>query len=94
MYPVEIYENITTGTVILQLSAKDQDLSVNTDLRYSIVSGNSLDRFFIDAYSGVLYVKSAIDRDPPRNENAFLLTVSTLTTSPFVLGVNSFQINI
>lgn len=74
-YPVEIYENITSGSVILQLSAQDQDLGVNTGLRYYIVSGNTLGRFFIDSYSGVLYVKSPIDRDPPRNENAFLLTV-------------------
>jgi len=75
VYPVEIYENITTGTAILQLSAQDQDLGVNTGLRYYIVSGNGLERFFIDGFSGVLYVKSPIDRDPPRNENAFLLTV-------------------
>lgn len=73
---MQIYENITTGSSILQLSAQDQD--VKTGLRYSIVSGNSPERFFIDVYSGVLYVKDAIDRDPPRNENAFLLTVRLL----------------
>ena len=75
VYPVEIYENITSGSVILQLSAQDQDLGVNTGVRYYIVSGNTLGRFFIDSYSGALYVKGPIDRDPPRNENAFLLTV-------------------
>ncbi|XP_067054992.1 protocadherin Fat 4-like [Acropora muricata] len=73
LYSVQIYENVTTGSAILQLSAQDQD--VKTSLQYSIVSGNSLERFFIDAYSGVLYVKNPIDRDPPKNENAFLLTV-------------------
>lgn len=78
MYPVEIYENITSGTAILRLSAEDKDLGLNTGLRYHIVSGNSLGRFFIDAFSGVLYVKSSIDRDPPNNENAFLLTVKKL----------------
>ena len=76
LYSVQIYENVTTGSAILQLSAQDQD--VKTGLQYSIVSGNSLERFFIDAYSGVLYVKTPIDRDPPKNENAFLLTVRFL----------------
>lgn len=75
LYQVDIFENITTGTAILQLSAQDSDLDVNTGLQYSIVSGNSLERFFIDAFSGVLYVKSPIDRDPPNNETSFLLTV-------------------
>lgn len=75
VYPIEIFENITTGTAILQLSAQDKDLSINTKMQYYIVSGNSLERFFIDVFSGVLYVKSPIDRDPPRNEDSFLLTV-------------------
>ena len=75
LYRVEIYENITTGSAILQLSAQDRDLDAITGLRYSIVSGNSLGRFFIDAFSGVIYTKRPIDRDPPSNETSFLLTV-------------------
>ena len=81
LYQVDIFENITTGTAILQVSAQDRDLDVLIGLRYSIVSGNSLKRFFIDTFSGVIYVKSPIDRDPPRNETSFLLTVITLNTS-------------
>ena len=75
LYHVEIYENITTGTAILQLSAQDRDDNVNMALRYSIVSGNNFERFFIDVFSGIIYVKSPIDRDPPMNESSFLLTV-------------------
>lgn len=75
LYHVEIYENITTGTAILQLSAQDRDDNVNMALRYSIFSGNNLERFFIDVFSGIIYVKSPIDRDPPMNESSFLLTV-------------------
>ena len=75
LYHVEIYENITTGTAILQLSAQDRDDNANMALRYSIVSGNNLERFFIDVFSGIIYVKSPIDRDPPMNESSFLLTV-------------------
>ena len=72
---MDIFEKITTGTAILHLSAQDRDLDAFIGLRYSIVSGNSLERFFIDAFSGVIYVKSPIDRDPPRSETSFLLTV-------------------
>ena len=78
---MDIFENITTGTAILQVSAQDRDIDVLMGLRYSIVSGNSLERFFIDTFSGVIYVKSPIDRDPPRNETSFLLTVITLNRS-------------
>ena len=75
---MDIFENITTGAAVLQVSAQDRDIDVLIGLRYSIVSGNSLERFFIDAFSGVIYVKSPIDRDPPRSETSFLLTVITL----------------
>lgn len=75
LYAVDIFENITTGTAILHLSAQDRDVDVLIGLQYSIVGGNSLERFFIDAFSGVIYVKSPIDRDPPRSETSFLLTV-------------------
>ena len=75
---MDIFENITTGTAILQVTAQDRDIDEPMGLRYSIVSGNSLERFFIDTLSGVIYVKSLIDRDPPRNETSFLLTVITL----------------
>ena len=81
LYEVDIFENITTGSAILQVSAQDRDIDVLMGLRYSIVSGNSLERLFIDTFSGVIYVKSPIDRDPPRNETSFLLTVITLNRS-------------
>ncbi|XP_078366665.1 protocadherin Fat 4-like [Oculina patagonica] len=86
LYQVDIFENITTGTAVLQLSAQDRDLDTNIGLRYSIVSGNSLGRFFIDAFSGVLYVKSPIDRDPPNNESSFLLTVMAKDDGKFSLN--------
>ena len=78
LYQVDIFENITTGAAVLHVPAQDRDIDVLMGLRYSIVSGNSLERFFIDAFSGVIYVKSPIDRDPPRSETSFLLTVITL----------------
>lgn len=81
LYQVDIFENITTGTAILQVSAQDRDIDELMGLRYSIVSGNSLERFFIDALSGAIYVKSPIDRDPPRSETSFLLTVIALNRS-------------
>lgn len=60
----------------MQVKALDSDDGKNRVLKYSIVSGNSLGRFFIDASSGILYVKSALDRDAPRNEDSFTLTVT------------------
>ncbi|XP_068675919.1 protocadherin Fat 4-like [Montipora foliosa] len=99
VYPVQIYENITTGSAILQLSAQDPDVDDNMAIRYSIIKGNTLERFFIDDYSGVLYVRSPIDRDPPRNENAFLLTVmandegQTSLNSTTKVSITVFDVN-
>lgn len=86
MYQVDIFENITTGTAILQVSAQDRDIDQLMGLRYSIVSGNSLERFFIDTFSGVIYVKSPIDRDPPRSETSFLLTVMKHEIDRYING--------
>lgn len=44
-------------------------------LRYFIVSGNNFERFFIDVFSGIIYVKSFIDRDLLMNESFFLFMV-------------------
>lgn len=76
LYTITIPENTAVGKEILQVTAVDSDEDKNRALQYSIVSGNSLERFFIDVNSGTLYVRSVLDRDPPRNEVSFTLTVS------------------
>ena len=77
LYHVSIHENITTGTQIIQVVATDRDLGHNMKLQYSLVGGNELERFLIDEHSGQVYVQRPVDRDPPNDETAFLLKVST-----------------
>lgn len=76
LYSLTIPENVAVGKDILKVQAIDSDEGSNREIYYSIVSGNSPDRFFIDASSGILYVKGALDRDPPRNEVLFNLKVN------------------
>ena len=75
LYSVTIPENITLGTQVIRMSADDQDSGHNRLIEYSIIRGNGLGRFVVDASSGRLTVRTPVDRDPPNNETSFLLTV-------------------
>lgn len=75
IYTLTIPENHGVGKEVLQVTAQDSDDGKNRVLEYTIISGNSLGRFFIDSISGKLYIKSVLDRDPPRSEESFTLTV-------------------
>ncbi|EDO34817.1 predicted protein [Nematostella vectensis] len=85
-YSLTIPEDTAPGTGIIQVQARDIDSGISQNLHYSIVSGNSLGRFFIDSSSARVYVKSPLDRDPPRNEGAYTLevtiTISDVNDSP------------
>ncbi|XP_048580487.1 cadherin-23-like isoform X2 [Nematostella vectensis] len=74
-YSLTIPEDTAPGTGIIQVQARDIDSGISQNLHYSIVSGNSLGRFFIDSSSARVYVKSPLDRDPPRNEGAYTLEI-------------------
>ena len=59
------------------IRATDEDSGNNKILEYSFVDGNELGNFFIDMNSGRITVMKKIDRDPPRNQTTFNITVST-----------------
>ncbi|XP_056131020.1 protocadherin Fat 2 [Lampris incognitus] len=62
-YSTEISEGLTPGTPIMQVTASDQDSSVNSLVRYSIVSGDPLQQFSIHPRSGEITVRTALDRE-------------------------------
>lgn len=47
----------------LQVTATDQDGPINSLLRYSIVSGDPLQQFFIHSRTGEITVRTALDRE-------------------------------
>lgn len=70
---VSIFENATINTELVRFRATDPDLGVNSEVRYSIVSGNRRDTFHIDVVTGVLYLHKRLDFE---DISAYVLNVS------------------
>ncbi|XP_035505640.2 protocadherin Fat 2 isoform X2 [Scophthalmus maximus] len=62
-YSAEIWEDVTPGSLVMKVTATDQDGPVNNLLRYSIVSGDPLQQFSIHPRSGEITVRTAVDRE-------------------------------
>uniref|UniRef100_A0A667YH43 FAT atypical cadherin 2 n=1 Tax=Myripristis murdjan TaxID=586833 RepID=A0A667YH43_9TELE len=62
-YSAEISEALAPGSLVMQVTATDQDGPVNSRLRYSIVSGDSLQQFSIHPRSGEITIRTALDRE-------------------------------
>lgn len=60
-YNVTLREDVTIGTRVVTVHASDSDLGDAGRVTYSIVSGDGIDRFSIDASSGVLSVIAGLD---------------------------------
>lgn len=63
VYRVDISEDIPKGSYIKGVSATDGDSGQNANLRYSLVSGNSLGWFTISENSGLVTSAAALDRE-------------------------------
>nr|XP_033773923.1 cadherin EGF LAG seven-pass G-type receptor 2 isoform X1 [Geotrypetes seraphini] len=60
-YMVQVAEDVTPNTHILQVTATDRDKGTNAVVHYSIMSGNTRGQFYIDAQSGNIDVVSQLD---------------------------------
>ncbi|KAJ8730776.1 hypothetical protein PYW08_002189 [Mythimna loreyi] len=58
---VSVLETEPVNKKIIQFHATDADLGINRELQYSITSGNRKDAFFIDSYSGELFLHKQLD---------------------------------
>ncbi|XP_046896500.1 protocadherin Fat 4 [Hypomesus transpacificus] len=63
LYKVDISEDIPKGSYIKGVSATDGDSGQNANLRYSLVSGNSLGWFAISENSGLVTSAALLDRE-------------------------------
>ncbi|XP_076844234.1 protocadherin Fat 4 isoform X2 [Brachyhypopomus gauderio] len=62
-YRVDISEDVPKGSYVKGVSATDGDSGQNANLRYSLVSGNSLGWFAISENSGLVTSAAALDRE-------------------------------
>ncbi|KAG7237073.1 hypothetical protein INR49_032818 [Caranx melampygus] len=60
-YHAQVSENSQVGTRLVQVSAHDPDLGINSLLKYDIVSGNSKGHLKLDPHSGLLVVNHSLD---------------------------------
>ena len=60
-YSVNVLENITVGTIIVNINATDADIGTAAEISYSISDGNEQNRFSIDGVTGELLVINGLD---------------------------------
>uniref|UniRef100_A0A4W3J0K4 Cadherin-20 n=1 Tax=Callorhinchus milii TaxID=7868 RepID=A0A4W3J0K4_CALMI len=89
-YFVEVYEDVTIGTPIQTVSAKDPDAAANS-IRYSIDRASDPARFFyIDIASGALMTAKSLDREELSWHNITVLAMemSDVSVTIKVLDIN------
>lgn len=62
-YRARVPENASRGTNVVTVKASDRDSGPRGEVRYSIVSGNVALAFAINELSGLISVKSQLDRE-------------------------------
>ncbi|XP_030648412.1 protocadherin-16 [Chanos chanos] len=62
-YTVTLSEGAAAGTEILRLSAADPDSAPNAEIRYSISSGNEMELFLVDQWTGAVRLQRPLDRE-------------------------------
>uniref|UniRef100_A0A5K4F0J7 Putative cadherin n=1 Tax=Schistosoma mansoni TaxID=6183 RepID=A0A5K4F0J7_SCHMA len=75
VYDIEILENITLNSTIIQLNATDADSNQNAKLSYKFgrpISQSSLEHFIIDSNTGEIYLKAFLNA---KENSAFILPI-------------------
>ncbi|XP_051521516.1 protocadherin Fat 3-like isoform X2 [Myxocyprinus asiaticus] len=62
-YSVSISEDANIGDTVVKVTAEDVDSQANSDILYSIVSGDRENQFFIEPITGQIKVNKLLDRE-------------------------------
>ena len=76
-YSRALNENTPVMTSILQVSAYDLDFGENATILFSIITGNELGLFDVNASSGVLYVSGSIDFEEDRKHDLVVMAIDS-----------------
>ncbi|XP_068082261.1 cadherin-89D [Anabrus simplex] len=96
-YPVtgeRIHEELLFSPPIM---AFDQDLAIDTPVRYDIIAGNDRRLFILDAQNGSLFLEKEIDLDRERNlpGNTFVLQIqASQIDNPLKTGVARVEVEV
>lgn len=89
---VSVLETEPVNKKIIQFHASDADLGINRELQYSITSGNRKDAFFIDSYSGELFLHKQLDYE---DLTSYTLNITaTDNGNPSLSSSISFIVNV
>ena len=67
VYSLAVSESISVGSQILQVNASDQDSGTNSELIFSILSGNSDSKFALNNVTGVITLADMLDFESVKN---------------------------
>ncbi|XP_047462295.1 LOW QUALITY PROTEIN: protocadherin-16-like [Mugil cephalus] len=62
-YTVSLSEGAAAGTEIIRLTATDSDSTPNAEVQYTISSGNEVNLFIMDQWTGALRLQRVLDRE-------------------------------
>ncbi|XP_054639199.1 protocadherin-16-like [Dunckerocampus dactyliophorus] len=62
-YTVSLSEGAVAGTEIIRLTATDPDSAPNAEVQYTISSGDEVNLFVVDQWTGALRLQQALDRE-------------------------------
>uniref|UniRef100_A0A8C4WKK2 Cadherin domain-containing protein n=1 Tax=Gopherus evgoodei TaxID=1825980 RepID=A0A8C4WKK2_9SAUR len=91
-YSTSLMENLPPGSTILNLNVTDADDGSNSQLSYSITSGDTLGQFNIDK-NGVLSIKQPLDRES-QSFYSLVVQVHDMATLPASRYTSTTQVSI
>lgn len=62
-YTVSLSEGAAAGTEIIRFTATDQDSAPNAEVQYTISSGDDMELFTVDQWTGAMRLKQTLDRE-------------------------------
>ncbi|XP_034298784.1 protocadherin Fat 4 [Pantherophis guttatus] len=91
-YSTSLMENLPPGSTILIFNVTDADDGSNSQLSYSITSGDSLGQFSIDK-NGVLSIKQTLDRES-QSFYSLIVQVNDMASTPAFRYTSTTQVSI
>lgn len=89
---VSVLETEPINKKIIQFHANDADLGINNEVQFSITSGNRKETFFIDTYSGELFLHKHLDYE---DLTSYVLNITaTDNGSPSLSSSIPFTVNV
>ncbi|XP_051903998.1 protocadherin-16-like [Hippocampus zosterae] len=95
-YAVALSEGAVAGTEIVRVTATDADSTPNAQVQYAISSGNEVNLFVVDRWTGALRLQRALDREDQSTHTVVVRASDGrghLTLVPVVVEVNDVNDN-